>query len=152
MTIKFGADGDALSAQRFSVEIDGEDVAWFREASGLGVTIEVVEHTEQGKGGVPITRKTPGSVKWDNITLKRGKTDSMKWWKWIKDTQEQGPDATRKSGSVIAYDYAGKEVCRWNFREAWPAKVSMGQFSAETSEVAVEEVEIVHHFLEFIPG
>ena len=57
---------------KFRVKWDGRYVAGISKVSGLKRTTEVVEHRE---GGDPSTsRKSPGRVKFEAITLERGVT------------------------------------------------------------------------------
>ena len=78
------ADKDPLVSAWFGVEFQGQVVGAFRECTGLGSENEVVEYKASGQKGEFIINKVPGRLKWNNITLKRGITDSMDMWKWRK--------------------------------------------------------------------
>jgi phage tail-like protein len=43
------------------------------------------------------------------------------------------------------YDSAGKELFRWNFIEAYPVKWTGPQFTAASTEAAVETLELTHN-------
>ena len=61
---------------RFLLEIDGITQAGFREVTVPDSTSDVAEYRE---GNEPITpRKLPGLVKYGNLTLKWGMTDSLR--------------------------------------------------------------------------
>ena len=61
-------------------------------------------------------------MKWNNITLKRGITDDMDMWKWRKLVEEGKVDEARKNGSIVLFNQHGKEIARWDFVNAWPAR------------------------------
>lgn len=143
---------DALAGYTFSVEIDGVEIAQFREVSGLSAEIQTIEHRENKKGGLPILKKLPGARKFGDLTLKRGKTQSKDLWNWLATVQKGDIDGARKNGSVVLYDYgkfggAGTEIARFNFLNAWPTKVSIGSLTAGGSDVLVEECTITHEGL-----
>ncbi len=138
---------DALAGYSFSVEIDGVMIAQFKEVSGLSAEIQVIEHRENKLKGLPVLKKLPGAQKWGDITLKRGRTDNKALWDWIKQVQDGDVDAARKNGSVALYDYKHGEVSRFNFRNGWPSKVSLGSLQAGGNDVLVEECTITHEGL-----
>lgn len=135
---------DALSGYNFSIEIDSITIAQFREVSGLSAEITTIEHRENNPKGLALLKKLPGSRKYGDITLKRGRTDSKDLWNWIKKVQDGKIDDARKNGSIVLYDYAGSEKSRFNFLNAWPSKVSLGSLQAGGSEVLLEECTITH--------
>jgi phage tail-like protein len=135
---------DALSGYNFSIEIDSVTIAQFREVSGLSAEITTIEHRENNPKGLPVLKKLPGSRKYGDITLKRGRTDSKDLWTWIKKVQDGKIDDARKNGSIVLYDYAGAEKSRFNFLNAWPSKVSLGSMQAGGSDVLLEECTLTH--------
>lgn len=139
---------DALGNYAWQVEVDGLQLAQFKEVSGLSSEIQVIEHKENKPGGLPLIKKLPGARKYGDITLKRGKTDDPAFWTWIREVQEGKIDSARRNGSVVLYDYEYGEKVRWNFINGWPSKVSISNLQAGGSDVAVEDVTIVHEGLE----
>lgn len=139
---------DALAVYSFQVEIDGITLAQFREVSGLSLEIKVIEHVECTPGGKEIIKKMAGPKKWADLSLKRGKTDNKEWWEWINSVHSGNIDQARRHGSIVLYDYALGERARFNFRNAWPSKVSIGGLKAGGTEVAIEECTLVHEGLE----
>ncbi len=86
---------DPLVSAWFGVDFGGEVKGAFRECSGMGSETEVVEYKASGEKGEFVIQKVPGRMKWNNITLKRGITDSMDMWKWRR-LVEQGNRAGSK--------------------------------------------------------
>lgn len=137
---------DPLGSYNFLVEIDGIARAAFNEASGFDSTIDVTEYREGGENTT--TRKLPALVKYSNIVLKWGVTDDLDLYNWHRQWVKGDPAAARKSGSIVLLDRQGQEQRRWNFKEAWPVKWTGPTFNAETSEVAVEQLELAHQGIE----
>jgi len=132
------ARADPYKNFRFLVEIEGVTQAGFAECSGLGSRVEVIEYRE---GGDPTTaRKLPGLVKYPDITLKRGVTDSRELYDWHRAVL-QG-QIQRKGCSVILLDDSGQERVRWNLFHAWPSKWDGPAFNAKGSDVAIETLTI----------
>jgi len=131
---------------RFLVEIDGINQAGFSECSGFGSEVEVIEYREGGEQVA--VRKLPGRVKFPNITLKRGVTNSRELYDWHRAVL-QG-QVQRKSGAIILLDDAGTPQVRWVFREAWPIKYEGPDLCAKGSDVAIETLVITCESLELV--
>lgn len=133
---------------RFKVTINEVEAADFREVQGLTVQREVLEYYEGGEN--TYHHKLMGGTRFSNIVLRRGTSSSVELWNWIKE----GIDGTvsRKNGSIIALNQAGDPVVRWDFREAWPCRYEGPDFTAATSELAIETLELAHHGFEMVKG
>ena len=137
---------DPYTNFNFLVEIDGITEAAFQEAAGLTAEISVIEHRE---GGENITAcKYPGQIKFTNIVLKRGLTDSAELYAWFKQWADGDAAAQRKNGSIVLLDRANNEKLRWNFFNGWPSKWIGPALNAEQNDIAIESLEIVHERLE----
>src|ERR1700760_2995385 len=101
---------DPLASYSFGVEIPGITIAQFKEVNGLGISISVIENRSNQHGGQPILQKLPGSVKYDDIHLSRGKVADPAFWQWMKTVQEGNIEQARKDGSIVLYDLQHGEV------------------------------------------
>jgi phage tail-like protein len=137
-------DKDPLVSSWFGVEFQGQIVGAFRECTGLGSENEVVEYKASGQKGEYVIKKVPGRLKWNNITLKRGVTDSMEAWKWRKLVEQGKITDARKNGTITMYNQQGDPVAKWNFTNAWPSKLNGPSANAGNNEVAIEELELTH--------
>ena len=137
---------DPLINFNFLVEIDGIVRAAFREAGGLDSSISVIEYREGGENIV--NRKLPGQLKFSNVTLKWGMSDDTDLYDWHRQWATGDPAAARKNGSIVLLDRQGQEQARWNFFSAWPSKWTGPSFSAESSDIAIESLEIAHEGLQ----
>jgi phage tail-like protein len=138
-----GQRKDPVQSFIFEVDIKGAVQGNFRECTGLGSETELIEFKESG-GKQLVYMKIPGALKWENIVLKRGITDSMDIWKWRKKVEQGSVKDARQDGSIVMRNQTGDEIGRWNFSAGWPRKVSGPVFNAQTNEIGIEELEIVH--------
>lgn len=132
---------------RFVFTVDGLTIGAFTEVSGLSVQIETEELAEGGQN--QYTHKLPGRMKWPNLVLKRGVTDSNNLFEWLTKCSgdglaDQGNKIERHHGSVTLLDAGGKTVRRWSFVDAYPVKWTGPRLAASSRDVAVEELEVCH--------
>lgn len=136
---------DPLVSFHFALDVQSTITGYFAEVSGLGSETEVVEQKIVAKDGhSQVVRKIPGRLKWDNITLKRGITDNMDMWKWRKMVEEGKVEDARKNGTVTMFDQTGGAIAEWTFDKAWPSKVTGPAIKADSNEIGVEEMVLVH--------
>ncbi|MEV4312486.1 phage tail protein [Actinocrispum sp. NPDC049592] len=138
---------DPPYAGRFVFTVDGLTIGSFIEVSGLSVQIETEEVVEGGNNG--FTHKLPKAMKWPNLVLKRGITDSDALFEWFAKCSGEGLDSAgskleRRHGSVQLLDSQGKTIRRWNFTDAFPVKWSGPKLAATGRDLATEELEVCH--------
>lgn len=127
---------------RFRVEIDGIQTAAFTDATISDTTSDVIDYREGSDA--PIIQKLSGLVKYSNITLKRGITDSMELYDWRKIVEQAGAAKARRNISLILIDEEGGDKARWDIVEAWPLKYDPTDLNAKGNEVLIETLEIAH--------
>jgi phage tail-like protein len=126
------------SAFNFIVEIDGAGVAGFSEVDALTSDGDVIEYREgDGDGAL---RKLRSLRKFNNITLKRGYTDSQDFWNWWQSIREG--KVQRKSGVIILLNEAHAPVLKWAIKNAWIQKWEGPAMNAKANEVGIELLEI----------
>ncbi|WP_457622086.1 phage tail protein [Persephonella sp.] len=128
---------------RFILEIDGITQAGFREVTIPDSSQDPIEYRE-GNEKVMTVRKLPGLVKYGNITLKWGVTDSLELFKWREMVENGKIKDARRNIAIIVLDDEGNPAARWEFRDAWPSKYDAPDLNATANEVAIETLEIVH--------
>lgn len=136
------APGDAITASRFSIVIDGYQIASFSGLIGITTEVEPVELLQSTDTAV-VLKKLPGKTKPATITLKRGKNQSMELWLWHEAVLMGDIMAARKSCSLVMYATDGTAVARYYMENAWPSKLEVGALKAGASEVLMETVTIV---------
>ena len=143
-----GQPMDPISVFSFALEIQGITEATFREASGFGSENEVIEYKEQGQKGQTFIHKIPGTLKWQNINLKRGITSNVELWNWRDKVIKGQIEQARVDGSIVGYDENGSEKIRYNFKRGWPSKWQASGLNAQGHDPIIEEIEIAHEGLE----
>lgn len=138
---------DPYHKYKFLIEIDGFVSAGFQKATGLKMNTDVVEYREGGEITTP--HKSPGLTKFENITMERGYSDSLDMWNWARQVFSLSngivPDPEfRRNISIILLDRVNQEAKRWTIYRAWVGNYIGGDFDAMSSEVLIEQMEIVH--------
>lgn len=138
--------GPPYTTALFYFQVDGVTLGTFKEVSGLSVQVEVEELVEGGQNGY--VHRLPGRMKWPNLVLKRGLTETDPLLAWLRSTQDgvsAGSPVKRSNASVVLVRSDGQEVRRWSVDGAYPVKWTGPKLAASSNEVAQEELEISHH-------
>lgn len=123
-----GVTDTAITA-RFSLTVDGIELAEFAEAEGL----------PRRAGAL---KKLPGKRTPPTLTLKRGKNQSLELLRWHEAGLEN-PAAAAKSASLVMYRTDGKPVARYHLENAWPSKLETGSLRADIAGAPIESLTIV---------
>jgi phage tail-like protein len=132
---------DPVGELRFQVLIDDAVIGAFAECSGLTVEYDIMEYQEGGEQR--FVHKLRGGLKYPNLVLKRGVTyeDTLVQWFFDRsDDREQG----RGNVTLNLLGDDGAQVRSWSFASAFPVKWSGPSFSAKSTNVATETLEIAH--------
>lgn len=124
----------------YRVLIDNSEEAGFSEVSAPDISSEAVEYREGNMAGIT-PGKQPGILKYSNVTLKRGTTDSQVFVEWMKTVQEGKME--RKTVVITLLDDTMAEVASWQLEKAWPTKYTAPDVNATSNEVAIESLELV---------
>jgi phage tail-like protein len=135
---------DPLLAFMFSLEIN-DMTGYFTEVSGIISENAVITHKVVTPLGQELTLQIPGRSDGGEIILKRGMTENVEFWEWRELVVNGQVAEARVDGSIVMYNRAYREVRRWNFFNGWPSKLSgPQQISADSNELTIEELTIVH--------
>ena len=115
------AASPALEASRFSITVDGYEIASFSELREIA----------------------PGK-----LALARGTTRSTAIFAWHQSVVEGQIAAAKKDAVVVMYDSGGRPVARYHLENAWPSKVEIGGLKGDSNEVAVEGITLCHEGFE----
>ena len=139
---------DPLIGFNFSLEVGGGKISgYFTEVSGLGSETKTIKQQVVNNKGQMVVLQVPGRLEWGDIVLKRGITSNLDMWKWRKQVEDGEVDKARMNGSIVMYDQTLSEVARWNFTQAWPSKISGPAPKADSNEIGVEELTLVHEYI-----
>jgi phage tail-like protein len=134
---------DPFHTFNFFVEVEGLLVAGFSECSGLQVETEVEEYREGGLNDY--AHHFRGRTKYSPLVLKRGLTINNQLWRWHQEVIQGTFE--RKNGTIYLLDAMHIPVIWWNFKKAFPAKWSGPELRANSTDVAIESVELIHQGL-----
>jgi phage tail-like protein len=138
---------DALTAARFSITIEGVEIAQFSElveiTSGVDPSsLTLVSAPKRGAGA----RKLPGKRTPPTVTLKRGQTSDLSLFAWHLDSLSRR--AARKDAVLVMYDVQGGPVARYHLENAWPAKIVVDGDKVGATQVLFETVLLVSDGIE----
>lgn len=140
---------DPYGAYNFEISVhgkaaDGKSVqAAFREVSGLEMSVDPIEY--RNGNDEKTSRKFSGIRKYTNITLKRGVTGDIDFWKWLLVGANGKED--KREGTITLLDEKRVAVMTWKFKGGWPCKFTGPGLNAGNNEIAMETVEICHEGL-----
>lgn len=134
---------DPLAGFNYRLEIENKLTGYFTECSGIGSEHEIIEHKVVDENGHEVIQKIPGRLKWQDITLKRGITDSMDIWAWRAQVEAGNMTEARINGSIIMMDRNYEDVARWDFFNGWPSKVTGPSVKSDSNEFGLEELTLV---------
>ena len=137
---------DPEGAYYFSLQVADSsgrsvELAQFREVSGIKTSTAVYEIEEGGMNHR--VHKLPGVSRWDNLVMKQGVCSDTLLLEWRNEVL-QDEFAKRRNGTIILMTAMGEEVRRYNFTDGWPVSWSGPSFNADSSELAIESLEIAH--------
>jgi phage tail-like protein len=133
---------DPVAAARFSIVIDGHEIASFAELAGITTEVEPVDYLQSAEKE-PTFAKLPGKGKPPTIVLKRGMNNSMELWTWHEAVRRGDMAAARRNCSLVLYSAEGKPVARYYLDHAWPSKLEIGAVKAGAGAVLTETVTLV---------
>jgi phage tail-like protein len=128
----------------FRVEIEGIAASDFLTVCGIEAAVNVVDY-RNGGDKLSSPRKLPGEASFTNLILRRGLTADLSLWDWMRQTLEG--QVSRRNVSIVLLDDAREAVLRFNVVNAWPVKWTGPALNAESSDVAIETLEITHEGL-----
>jgi phage tail-like protein len=134
---------------KFRVRWEGRDVAGISKVGALKRTTEVVEHRE---GGDPSTsRRSPGRVKYEAITLERGVTHDLEFEQWANKVwhygnglgQEVSLKDFRRDILIDLYNEAGQVVKTYKVYRCWVSEFqTLPDLDANANAVAIETIKL----------
>lgn len=138
-----------VTANRFYVEIESNITACFTECQGLGVTVRTKKFSE---GGVNDQQRVfLEQSEFSDVTLKRGVTDDLVFWNWIKQafTNEGSNNGKqrRRNINILMFNQAGETMQCWTLIGAVPVGWRAPSLRADGSEVAIEELTLAYEGL-----
>lgn len=131
---------DPYLSYRFKVIIEGVVVGSFTDVSGLNIETTVEKKVFGGDN--QMEHVFFNFTKYNDITLKRGITDSY-FWDWYKKVISGV--FLRRSGSICLMDDRGNPQLWWDFFDACPVKWEGPTFNASSNAIAAESIVLINN-------
>jgi phage tail-like protein len=134
---------------KFRVKWDGKYVAGISKCSALKRTTEVVEHREGGDASS--SRKSPGRIKYEPLTLERGVTHDLEFEKWARKVWNYGTGLGkevslkdfRKEIILEVYNEAGQKVIAYKIYRCWVSEYqALPDLDANANAVAIQTLKL----------
>ena len=138
---------DYLRNFRFTIEIDGAEVAGFSRATGLKRSVDKIEH--RASGDTDQTYKLGGLVHYDDIVLEQGVSRDATLMTWCQDWYNGGKinkaeiDSV-KDVNINVKDKAGNIVRVYTLREAFPSDFAISDLDSRGSDIVMESLVLTH--------
>lgn len=138
---------------KFIIEIDGVAYAGFQKCSALEAEVAVVE---QNEGGSLIPDKSPGRVKFSDLTLDRGATDDLDLFNWFKEVVNASANSGltdpnyKRNLDIVQQDRDGTTLRRWRITRAWPTKFSAGEWDNDADENVMESISLAYDYYDVV--
>jgi phage tail-like protein len=128
----------------FSVDLGGQ-VINCSEVSGLDIELDVIEYRD-GASPTFSTQKMSGLRKSSDVTIKKGVFESdQDYYEWFNKVSMNEPERIDVTISLLDDQHA--PVMTWKLNKAWPKKIASPDMKSDSSEVALETIEIAHEGL-----
>ena len=151
-TIKNTSRFDPYRNFKFRVIFDSKPVAGVSK-----VNLPAIERSASKKDAAKnINERSPGSPKFEPVTLERGVTHDPEFANWAKTMvmKRSGSDLKakniRKDVTIELYDESGKLAASYKLTNAWISKFESTDLNATANEVAIETIELQHDGIELI--
>jgi phage tail-like protein len=129
--------GNDFVAARFSLTIDGVEIAQFAELVGMVSEADPDSLTER------LLKKLPGRHKPPTLTLRRGMSKDLGISAWHESVVGADPATARKNAALVVFNTAGTAIAKFELANAWPSKIEISALKAGSSEVLYETVTLV---------
>lgn len=132
-----------VTANRFYVGLESTISASFTECQGLGVKVKYETFLE---GGVNDQQRTLlGQPEFSEVTLKRGLTDDLVFWDWLKQVlKTDGNAIVRRNVNIVVFNQAGETMQCWTLIGAIPVSWKAPSLTADANSIAIEELTLIH--------
>ena len=136
--------------KRFSFVVESDLAnAGFQKCSELSVEVSNIEYYE---GGSLVPHKSPGRLKFADITLERGATKDHDLFDWMQQVADAAANAGlaeprfKRNVDIVQQDRDGSTLRRWSIAGAWPVKFVAGAWDNEADENVIESVTLTYDY------
>lgn len=137
---------DPYRAYNFELVVNGVTRGHFTHCTGLGVKVDTMDYREAGGDPLQVHR-IPGRVRYGDITLKYGLTESTELWDWFWSGVQGEVDRRSVTIRLLGSD-GTTEATSWELINAWVSEWRAAPLDAMASQLAIETMTLVFERLE----
>jgi phage tail-like protein len=127
-----------IVTQSFVISVpDIDTIGQFSQCSGLEMSFEMFEYAEGGNND--FVHKLPGRLRFPNLILTRGLTNSQALLQWFAQTKTQA-----QTKQVTLTVKSGTDQRVFTFGDAFPVRWTGPSFDSNQMGLGTETLEIAH--------
>ncbi len=145
-----GQPKQLLKAYKFVVECDRLGDMRFQKCGQLEREIEIIEYAE---GGSLYNLKDAGRLKFSAVTLTRGLcAQDHDLEQWFTEAAAAGDDiggigdSYKANVDIVNLQRDNSAGMRWRLFNAWPSKLTIGEWDSTSTEVTVAELTLAFDY------
>tara|TARA_B110000046_G_scaffold39942_2_gene44105 strand:- start:21110 stop:21571 length:462 start_codon:yes stop_codon:yes gene_type:complete len=119
---------------------------YFSKVTGIEMNLSVTPLPEGGNNNT--VHKLPGATEYTNLGLHHGiVASSSTFFKWCQDTIKSDYTTPIKPETLLIVkllDEEGECLILWNFRNAYPISLKVGDLDAQSQAVLIEELSFAY--------
>lgn len=140
---------DLAQSASFVLDFGALGDLYLTEINGLEEEVEVVDHKIVAKSGTGnLNHKVPGRYSTGTLTVKRAVDGDTTLADWYQKVVEGKVNDARIDGTISVVDQTGgKPLAEWTLTGAWPSKINVSGFGADSDGIVTEEVTINYEVL-----
>jgi phage tail-like protein len=135
---------DPYRSYNFKLLVGNITQGHFTYCGNMEIEIPHIEYREGGQA--QIVHQLPGPVRYGEITLRYGLTESRELWDWMMTAVNGKVDRKHITISLLDADGA-TAVVSWDLESAWPCRWRGAPLDTMAKQVAIEELTIVCEIL-----
>lgn len=128
---------DAYAGGHFALELDGQAVGSLAAVQGGNVVAEVIEYTS---GNDLIAQKSPGGLRYEEISMMTGLGMAPVLWDWVGHMLDGTPVAM--DGAIVFADADFNVRRRMEFRDALLTEVKLPALDASNKDAAYMTIKL----------
>ena len=125
----------------YRVEWGGTNIS-LNEVSGLNILVDVVQNHDSASPA-PSPVKMPGMIHYTNLIFRRPiRNGDNEFYSWMNTITLNS--AERRDITISLLDASHSPVTSWKVKNAFPIRYSGPVLNSNSSNIAIEELEIAH--------
>jgi phage tail-like protein len=141
-----------IAAARFSITVDGYEIASFSELQGITTEVTPVEHARLALNRLALQSTTTRDRRSKTFSFVHPKSTDLKLLSWHRAGTGRLPNAYKNAVLNLYAEDSGsqaKPVARYHLEAAWPSAIEP-QAPTSGNSVAIEKITIAYEHIDRI--